>query len=62
MEKVMLSLQERGGKDAGSWPPQLPWQEKMSHFEENVGRVGTTAISCLILEVYYRYMDAHQKN
>lgn len=55
MEKVMLSLQEKSGRNAGSWPPQLPWQEKASHFESSVGRVGTTAIGCMILEVYYRY-------
>lgn len=55
MEKVIISLQEKAGRNAGSWPPHIPWQEKASHFEENVGRVGTTAIGCMILEVYYRY-------
>lgn len=59
MQSVMTQIQEKSGSDKGSWPPKLAWQKDATHFEEQVGRVGTTAIGCLILEVCFRYDDAH---
>lgn len=60
MQKVILGLQEKGGKDRGSWPVVTPEQKKPGHFEHSVGRVGVTSVACLILEVYYRYEEAHR--
>lgn len=52
VQAVMLSVQEKTGADAGSWPLQMPWQKAASHFEEQIGRVGTTAMGCLILSPF----------
>jgi hypothetical protein len=49
---VLLEHQRRDGDDAGSWDP-----EGDSHGNAG-GRVYTTAIGALCLEVYYRYSDA----
>ncbi|MBF0198052.1 MAG: hypothetical protein HQL32_10085 [Planctomycetes bacterium] len=50
MKKLLLTTQCRGNpKDkGGSWDPGK------SHTDETVGRVGTTALMTLCLEVYYR--------
>ena len=49
---VLLENQSRHGHQAGSWNP-----EGMSH---DVGRVYSTALGALCLEVYYRYGEALQ--
>jgi len=48
MREVLLDHQERGGCPAGSWPP-------CGSTGESGGRVVTTALCALTLEVYYRY-------
>jgi hypothetical protein len=48
MRDVVLSHQERGGCSAGSWPP-------CGSTGVSGGRVVTTALCALTLEVYYRY-------
>ena len=58
MQAVMLSLQEKTGADRGSWPIRVPWQQRSSNFEEQVGRVGTTAVGCLIISCF-RDGDTH---
>ena len=50
MKAALLPRQCKGGDDAGSWNPDT------AAFSKNWGRVGETAISCLCLEVYYRYL------
>ena len=59
MQSVITQIQEKSGTDKGSWPPLIPWNKEVGHFEKQVGRVGTTSIGCLIMEVCFRYGDAH---
>jgi hypothetical protein len=49
MKTVLLPTQCKGGDDDGSWTPD-------GQFSGCWGRVGQTSISCLCLEVYYRYL------
>ncbi len=56
MKKVFLATQERVGKDAGSWPPNGRWTGKSGG-----GRVMSTAMSALSLEVYYRYLPMYHR-
>ena len=49
METTVVSKQRTSGDETGSWDPQVdPWGD-------NGGRVYSTAINTLCLEVYYRY-------
>jgi len=48
IEKALLPHQRRDGNFRGSWDPVGPWGEAG-------GRVYSTALSAIILEVYYRY-------
>ncbi|HYF49793.1 MAG TPA: zf-HC2 domain-containing protein [Planctomycetota bacterium] len=49
MKKMLLDHQRKDGDFDGSWDPLSPWEKK-------AGRAYTTALGCLSLEVYYRYM------
>jgi len=49
---VLFENQTRGGEHAGSWDP------KGDRWANTGGRVYTTALGALCLEVYYRYSDA----
>jgi len=49
---VLLTHQSREGDNAGSWDP------KGDAWGGNGGRIYTTALGALCLEVYYRYSDA----
>ena len=40
------------GCDAGSWDPKLPFPDTQA---SSGGRLMVTSLSCLTLEVYYRY-------
>ncbi len=53
MQNVLLSQQESSGAEAGSWPPVGLWAGYG-------GRVYSTALATLCLEVYYRYLPAKQ--
>ncbi len=48
IEKALLPSQRQDGNFKGSWDPAGPWGEEG-------GRVYSTAICAIILEVYYRY-------
>lgn len=49
----LIRLQRRGGESAGSWDPVGPWG--------NVGgRIYSTALSAMCLEVYYRFLPLYQ--
>jgi hypothetical protein len=50
---LLVNLQETTGKDAGSWAPKGKWAGIG-------GRVYSTALSTLCLEVYYRYLPLYQ--
>jgi hypothetical protein len=49
---VLLTYQSREGDNEGSWDP------KGDHWAGQGGRVYTTSLGALCLEVYYRYSDA----
>jgi hypothetical protein len=51
---LLISEQEHSGEMAGSWPPRDPWSPYG-------GRIYTTAMSTLCLEVYYRYLPMYQQ-
>jgi hypothetical protein len=50
MKKALVENQIKQGEDAGSWNPT-------GAFSNEWGRVGQTALACLCLEVYYRYVQ-----
>ena len=50
MQRVLLHTQSKGGCADGSWDAASAPHGKAG------GRVFTTAIGCLSLEVYYRYL------
>ena len=54
MKPIWLNLQEKHGPDAGSWDP------KGGNHMGDMGRVITTALATLSLEVYYRYLPLYQ--
>ncbi len=54
MLKFLLPTQEKSGHMAGSW-----MEGKSTHSGENGGRLYVTAMSTMILEVYYRYMPLY---
>jgi hypothetical protein len=52
MKKVLLDKQCKGGCPDGSWDPF----EAGKYGAQRAGRVFTTAVGCLSLEIYYRYL------
>jgi len=54
MKKTLLKIQVRKGDHAGSWEPKGQWANQG-------GRVMTTAMSTLSLEVYYRYLPMYSR-
>jgi hypothetical protein len=54
----LISIQVRGkGCDCGSWDPELPEPDRWG---TRAGRLYTTALSLLTLEVYYRYLPLYR--
>ena len=53
LQQALLSRQERIGDAAGSWNPDTVWGSYG-------GRVYSTALATLCLEVYYRYLPVYQ--
>jgi hypothetical protein len=54
----LISLQVRGeGCDRGSWDPMFPTPDRWGRV---TGRLYTTAMSLLTLEVYYRYLPLYE--
>ena len=52
MRDVLLKLQQRSGELAGSWDTNTHWGSRG-------GRVYTTSLATLTLEVYYRYLPMY---
>ena len=52
LQKQLLTSQHRSGKLAGTWDPDRVW----GHYG---GRVYSTAMGALCLEVYYRYLPVY---
>jgi hypothetical protein len=50
---LLISEQVHEGENAGSWPPRDPWSGYG-------GRIYSTAMATLCLEVYYRYMPIYE--
>jgi hypothetical protein len=55
MKEGLLATQVKDGADAGSWTPVGQWGAPC-------GRAGFTAMSALILEVYYRYLPMYSSS
>ncbi|MHC4915265.1 MAG: pectate lyase, partial [Planctomycetota bacterium] len=54
LKKTLLPSQRKGGDEDGSWDCEMGWGP-------TGGRVYTTAINALSLEVYYRYLPMYTK-
>jgi hypothetical protein len=54
MRKILIDTQAKTGCGAGSWDPAK------DHFGEEAGRIFETSLSCLTLEVYYRYLPLYK--
>ncbi|MDG2222890.1 MAG: terpene cyclase/mutase family protein [Rubripirellula sp.] len=54
MKVELPKAQVVGGRESGSWPPQL------DRWGRNHGRLYTTCMSLFCLEVYYRHMPLYQ--
>ena len=52
----LIGLQDRKPAQRGSWNPEPGW------FGQQCGRLGTTCMSLLTLEVYYRYSPGSNEN
>jgi hypothetical protein len=57
MRRTLIESQIKEGCAAGSWDPQSPTSD--SHADAG-GRIMTTSLSTLTLEVYYRYLPLYQ--
>ena len=58
MRENMISLQVKGnGCDRGSWDPEAPTKDQWGG---QAGRLFTTSLSLLTLEVYYRYLPLYK--
>ena len=53
MKRKLLSSQTLNGPDRGAWDPTCIWGPYG-------GRIYTTSLACLSLEVYYRYLPIYQ--
>ena len=53
LQKALVINQRKGGDEDGSWDP-------IGQYSEYWGRVGQTALACLCLEVYYRYLPLYR--
>lgn len=54
MKRQLCGTQIVAGENAGSWDPNCVWGSYG-------GRVYTTALGCMCLEVYYRYLPLYQQ-
>jgi hypothetical protein len=55
---MLVSAQVRSGPSAGSWHPHKPSHDEWG---DRGGRLYETALSLLMLEVYYRYLPLYQQ-
>ena len=61
MRDYLISIQETDGHMAGSWwLPGEPGKSFSMIANKTGGRIYTTAMACLTLEVYYRYLPVNQ--
>jgi hypothetical protein len=57
MRRILIQTQEKSGCEAGSWDPEKP---SIDRWGKHGGRVMMTSLSCLTLEVYYRYLPLYK--
>ena len=57
MRRVLIQSQVKEGCAGGSWDPFKP---KKDPYAEKGGRIMVTSLSCLTLEVYYRYLPLYK--
>jgi hypothetical protein len=57
MRKILIETQNKEGCSAGSWDPNKPTKDAWG---EPGGRLMMTSLSCLTLEVYYRYLPLYK--
>ncbi len=57
MRKILIDTQVRKGCAEGSWDPSAPTKDTWSEYG---GRIMVTSLSCLTLEVYYRYLPLYK--
>jgi hypothetical protein len=55
IKKVLLGRQVKGGANGGSWDADN------QIFGNSTGRLGTTCLACLTLEVYYRHLPLYKR-
>lgn len=55
MRPALVNNQRKAGSAAGSWDPTTSFARR------DGGRVYSTALSCLCLEVYYRYLRVYER-
>lgn len=56
LRRILIDTQERSGCAAGSWDPSKPVADPWG---SQGGRLLVTSLSCLTLEVYYRYLPLY---
>jgi len=54
LQETLVSSQRQEGDEKGSWDPRRPWGDYG-------GRIFSTAMSTLCLEVYYRYLPMYRE-
>ncbi|HZN33162.1 MAG TPA: prenyltransferase/squalene oxidase repeat-containing protein [Pirellulaceae bacterium] len=57
MRRILIDTQEKSGCQAGSWDPDKPEPDPWGN---QGGRLMVTSLSCLTLEVYYRYLPLYK--
>ena len=57
MRRILIESQEKSGCAAGSWDPEKPSADVWGR---TGGRLMMTSLSCLTLEVYYRYLPLYK--
>jgi hypothetical protein len=57
MRRILIDTQNKDGCSAGSWDPNKPTKDAWG---EPGGRLMMTSLSCLTLEVYYRYLPLYK--
>jgi len=57
MRRLLIESQDKNGCAAGSWDPEKPTGDAWG---KQGGRMMVTALSCLTLEVYYRYLPLYK--
>lgn len=59
MRRLLIETQEKEGCEAGSWDPVAP---ELDRWGRQGGRLMVTSLSCLTLEIYYRYLPIYKSS